>query len=173
MINRILTILVLFITTFATIAHAENLIYFGLGSAEEVTVTDISTIKEKPFAAGYFRDLKNNFIFGFDVAGEGRYLDSTYGQNHFEQATSYNAIIGPKILETETGRLDIGALVGFRNEKIDCPDSYLGFQCYADEDPTVERTLNYGILATYTYTKALVGVRTTGESLQFLIGTRF
>ena len=100
-------------------------------------------------------------------------LDSTYGQNHFEQAMSFNAIIGRKILETETGRLDIGALIGIRSETRDCPDSYLGFQCYADEDPTVERTLNYRILATYTYKKALVGVRTTGESLQFLIGTRF
>ena len=54
-----------------------------------------------------------------------------------------------------------------------CPKSYLGYQCYADRDPDKEYTVNYGVMATYSYKRAVFGVRATGESVQLLIGTRF
>ena len=76
MINRILTILVLSITTFATIAHAENLIYFGLGSADEATAT---TTKDKPFTLGYLSDLKNLNLAAF----------VTFACLHFKQIQNF------------------------------------------------------------------------------------
>ena len=54
-----------------------SLIYFGLGQGDD---SDPYASDSTPWAIGFMvRDI--NGSYGFDIAGEGTMLDSTYGQN--------------------------------------------------------------------------------------------
>jgi hypothetical protein len=55
----------------------------------------------------------------------------------------------------------------------ECADSYLGYECYADEDPTYSYAVNYGALAHLSYKRIMVGARRTGESTQAVLGYLF
>lgn len=158
------------LSLFATAASADVL-YFGIGGAKTGN-PEISDAM--PFSFGYISQAAENTILGFDIAQEGTMLDSTWGQNSaVSPALSVNLIYGYKISDNGTSRLDIGALIGMRQTFSDCPDSYIGYQCYADSAPQTDFTVNYGVVLTYSHNKIMLGLRATGESVQALIGTRF
>lgn len=153
------------------IAAADGAIYFGLGAAQTADPTQNGDV---PLSFGIIGFAPSGLDIGFDFGREGTMLDSTWGQNDpVAQASSFNLILGHKISSTETSRLDIGALIGLRQAVADCPDSYLGYQCYADTAPNVSYEMNYGVVMTLSLQKALLGVRATGESVQAIVGLRF
>lgn len=158
------------LSIFATVASAD-VIYLGAGGAKTGN-PEISDAM--PFSLGYISHAAENTILGFDIAQEGTMLDSTWGQNSVvSSALSVNLIYGYKISDNGTSRLDIGGLLGIRQTFSDCPDSYIGYQCYADTAPQTDFTVNYGVVMTYSHNKIMLGLRATGESVQALIGTRF
>ena len=137
----------------ASTASAESIIYFGGGSAE----TESSTVNgNTPMSIGYLALRDEGAFFGFDIGAEGTVLDSTYSQNNKpSQAYSFNLILGTNISKGEKSRLDVGAIVGFREESKDCPSSYIGYACYANTSPDTEYTANLGAIITYSYNKLL------------------
>lgn len=101
-------------------------------------------------------------------------LDSTWGQDSaVSSAMSFNLIYGANVTKDDKSRLDIGALIGVRESFSSCPDSNLGYQCYADQPPTTEYKVNYGVVVTYAYQSTVFGLRATGESVQALVGVKF
>ncbi|WP_415392214.1 hypothetical protein [Paracoccus sp. SJTW-4] len=60
-----------------------------------------------------------------------------------------------------------------REAAADCPDSYLGFQCYADTDPDTDYKGNFGGVLTVSVDRLTLGLRATGESTQMVAGFRF
>lgn len=115
------------------------------------------------------------YLWGADLAGEGYSLDSTYGQNEAtESALSLNLLWGKQI----SRNFSLLGLIGVRDETSECQQqSFLGFQCYADEDPEVSYTVNYGVHAIYTVSsyqlfrkEFSLGLRVTGESTQLTLG---
>lgn len=148
----------------------QAVIYGGLGSASN----DEGNLDATPFVIGLmFQPAASDYVFGFDIAGEGAMLDSTWGSNEWRQAMSYNFLIGGNLTRSDKFRVDAAVLVGFRETFSDCPDSYLGYQCYADEPPSTEYDLNYGALIGVSFDRVMVGVRATAESTQALLGFRF
>ena len=89
-----------------------SLIYFGLGQGDD---SDPYASDSTPWAIGFMvRDV--NGSYGFDIAGEGTMLDSTYGQNEaIDQGLSYNFIAARKISGESEWRTDLGLLLGKRN----------------------------------------------------------
>ena len=96
--------------------------------------------------------------WGVDFAQEGLMTDRTGGSggvfgdyvpNDTEKAISLNAVAAlPLSLGQSAGEVMLGALLGVRTTRRECPSgqSYLGFNCYADEDPDVSYKVNGGIL---------------------------
>lgn len=129
------------------------------------------------FAVGYLR-LSNahNVVWGVDVAGEGVSLDSTGGNvDKPRRAWAFDFLLGGKLFgySTGSGRIDSMFILGVREKSSTCPPSYLGYQCYADESPTVTYAVNYGAAITWSQENILLGMRVTGVSLQGLAGIRF
>ena len=154
-----------------TITHAEAILYLGVGKAE---VASASNNGDTPFSIGYMNLKDEGAFYGLDLGFEGTVLDSTYGQDNVpNRALSVNLIYGTNVSKTAKGRLDAGVLVGVRQENKDCANSYLGYACYADTLPDVEYGLNFGALVTYSFESFAVGLRATGESTQFLLGSKF
>ena len=155
-----------------TVAPEEtSLFYLGLGSSDD---SDPYASDSNPWAIGFMvRDIDSSF--GFDIAGEGTMLDSTYGQNDaIDQGFSYNFIAATKISGESAWRVDLGLLLGARETSQDCPDSYLGYACYADQTPDAEYEVNYGaVMHITTSGQATFGFRVTGESTQFIFGFNF
>ena len=147
-----------------------SLIYFGLGQGDD---SDPYASDSTPWAIGFMvRDI--NGSYGFDIAGEGTMLDSTYGQNEaIDQGLSYNFIAARKISGESEWRTDLGLLFGARETAQDCPDSYLGYACYADEAPDADYEVNYGIVMHITGGETTFGFRVTGESTQIIFGLNF
>ena len=99
--------------------------------------------------------------WGFDVAQEGLMTDRTGGSadvrydyvpNDTEKAASFNAVVAlPLSLGQSAGEVMLGALLGARTTRRECPagQSYLGYDCYADEDPDVSYKVNGGVLGAY------------------------
>ncbi len=69
--------------------------YIGVSSAEKGNSLKNST---SPFVVGYLRMVDSSDTFrGFDIAGKGTMLDSSWGQSSaVNQVVSYNAIAGQK-----------------------------------------------------------------------------
>lgn len=148
----------------------QTVIYGGAGRNLE----DEAGIGATPLALGVLRQSDaSRLVFGFDLAGEGTMLDSTYGDDEFRQALSFNVLVGAKLSGNAGTRLDAGLLLGMRQTTADCPDSYLGFQCYADQPPEVEYEVNYGAMVGVSTGRVMFGLRATGESVQGLVGLRF
>jgi hypothetical protein len=148
-------------------------VYGAVGKANTKSV--VGTEAPTPFAVGvFYTPTGGKLDLGFDIAGEGTKLDSTYGRvNNVAQALSFNALIGTKLASVGSVRVDVAGLVGARQKSQSCPASYLGYQCYADRAPDVVYTLNYGAVVTLGYRRLLVGARVTGESTQAMLGIRF
>ncbi len=163
---------------FAGLAQAQdagtmrNTFYVGGGKS---TTTDSFANQNTPFAIGFTHQMAGRkTVLGFDLAGEGTSLDSTWGQtNQPVQAMSFNLVFGTNLIDDGRIRADAALLLGLRDSAADCPDSYLGYQCYADTDPTIEYQVNFGALVNVSFNKVSVGLRATGESTQVLFGIRF
>lgn len=147
-------------------------IYISAGSQNE---TGEFKNDDMPFAVGIMAQLPNSkMILGFDLGREGTMIDSTWGQhNDTSQATSYNLLVGANLYDDGLIKMDGALLVGMRESFSDCPDSYLGYQCYADTEPDTEYEGNYGAVITMSYRKVMFGLRGTGESAQVMLGLRF
>lgn len=148
----------------------DAILYIGGGKAATATATkDGST----PLSIGYLTRNKN-VLFGFDFGREGTLLDSTYRQNSAPtSALSLNFIIGTNLFKQEKSSFDAGIILGIRQSTKDCPDSFIGYACYADQDPKVDFKENLGVIAIYSFEKFSFGARVTQASTQFIIGTRF
>ena len=151
---------------------ASNLFYFGGGSAD---TTDPLKNDDTPFVIGFMHQpAGKSVVFGFDLAGEGTSIDSTYRQNkNLAQAISYNFLIGTNVVTTGRFKADVALLVGLRQAAADCPDSYLGYACYADTSPVIEYAGNIGAVVTMSFNNIAVGFRATDQSAQVLLGLRF
>lgn len=151
----------------------ESVVYLGSGSAKGGDSKTVST--KKPITFGYLR-LSNTSdrVWGMDISSEGTMLNSTWGQdNEVKQATSFNLLVGTNLGKTENSRFDTALILGMREKSKSCPPSNLGYQCYADSKPNTSYGFNSGLALTWTYKSALLGLRATGESTQFLAGIRF
>lgn len=130
---------------------------------------------DTPFAIGIMAQAPDNrLIFGADLGREGTFLDSTWRQNEaVKQGTSVNLLVGANLLDAGPWKAEAAALLGVRTASVDCADSYLGYQCYADTPPSTEYEANFGALVTVSYSRMTLGIRATGESTQIVAGLRF
>ena len=155
----------------STTATADGMFYLGAGPDDDNPDITGNTV---PFVIGALAlQDETPFVWGLDFAGEGEMLDSTFGGDSLRQALSVNFLIGGNLGKTETMRVDAAAILGARESVADCPDSFLGFQCYADREPDVEYDFNYGGLISLSFRKVSIGVRATGESAQAFLGWVF
>jgi hypothetical protein len=147
--------------------NLENVIYVGGGSAKE---DGYGNTGGSPATLGYIRQSNTkDFVWGFDVSGEG----PMYHNGTPTKSTSFNIILGQNFLKTGGGRFDAGFLIGMREKSSSCPRSYLGYSCYADTDPSVKYTGNFGGVVTWTQNRFFIGARVTGQSKQVILGLRF
>lgn len=151
---------------------SKHVIYAGIGNAER---GNPNKSDDTPWSLGYLYQAKNSKAFyGIDFAREGTSLDNTSGQNDaIEQGFSLNLVVGRDLNFNNGWGAGIGVLLGAREAGESCPDSYLGYQCYADEDPDTEYDFNYGAVLHLTFKKALIGARISGESSQLMFGVAF
>ena len=130
-----------------------------------------------PWSAGIYARNSNRLVIGFDVGREGTFKDYTADRNGDErQSTSLNLLIGGSFLQSEDFIFDSSLLLGLRPSEKTCPtgQSFIGYRCYADADPDVRYDYNLGVLFTAVYRSGLTaGVRSTGESVQGLVGWNF
>tara|TARA_B100000965_G_scaffold94529_1_gene77211 strand:- start:967 stop:1557 length:591 start_codon:yes stop_codon:yes gene_type:complete len=152
-------------------SNFNSMFYVGVGSASGGENDNDDT----PWSIGVLTDMGNDSIIGFDISGEGTMLDSTYGgYDDLAQGTSYNFLYGVDISENKNDKVHIGVVLGFVETEADCPDSYLGYQCYADEEPDYEHEFNGGGFLTYSFNQSLnIGLRATTNSTQLTIGFKF
>lgn len=154
--------------------HAQErafLVYFGGGTSFE---SDEMVADGTPISFGIASAASNGgTIVGFDFGREGEMLDSTFGGDSFRMATSYNLLVGGNLYSGTSVRADAMLLIGARETFADCPDSFLGFQCYADAEPDVEYDLNLGAVVMTTFDGMGLGVRVTQQSAQAVVGFRF
>lgn len=147
--------------------NLENVIYVGGGSAKEDSYGNTGG---SPATLGYIRQSNiKYFVWGVDISGEG----PMYHNSMPKKSTSFNIIFGNNFHKTESGRLDAGFLIGMREKSSSCPRSYLGYSCYADADPSVKYTGNFGGIITWTQNKFMIGARVTDQSKQVILGLRF
>ena len=155
----------------ATPLLAQSTLYFGGGinnNADELERDDT------PFVVGILaHSPTGNLLIGGDIAGEGEMLDSTYGTNAIRQAFSFNGLIGSTLSQSQTTKVDAAFILGVRETFSDCPDSFLGYQCYADEPPETEYTFNYGALVSISFNNIAVGLRMTEVSTMATVGFSF
>lgn len=150
---------------------ARNSFYIGGGSADRGNALESD---KTPFSIGFMHQpAGRKLIVGVDLGREGTLLDSTWGQNAaVSQATSYNLLVGGNLVETGSFRTDAVLLLGLREETSDCPESYLGFQCYADAAPDTSYKADLGAVITLSFDKVTLGLRATGEGTQMIAGMR-
>lgn len=158
--------------SFAQSNHSDNSLYVGMGSADDSNPYESD---ETPWAVGWVSHSQDsNASWGFEIAGEGTMLDSTYdNDNAIKQAISFNLIGAINLSTAPDWRVDLGLLAGVRQTAKDCPDSYLGFQCYADQPPDTDYSFNSGGVLFIGYELLSIGFRTTGESNMVTLGVNF
>ncbi len=100
-------------------------------------------------------------------------LDSAYAGDALRQALSLNALIGANVYKTSGIRTDASLNLGLRESFADCPDSFIGFQCYADQEPEVDYDFNYGALINFFFESVTLGIRATQVSTQAVLGFNF
>jgi hypothetical protein len=152
---------------------SNHVIYAGVGSAESGNPNES---EDTPWSIGYLYKAKSSSVFGgIDFAREGTSLDNTSGKNNeVTQGFSINLILGRDLhFKNDDWSAGIGVLLGARETGESCPDSYLGYACYADADPDTEYDFNYGAVLHLTFKKALIGARLSGESSQLVLGVAF
>jgi len=152
--------------------NKNNVFYFGVGSSSG----DDDENDDTPWSLGILHNSPtSDRVYGFDISGEGTMLDSTYGgYNDLAQGFSFNFLYGFDISENKDDKLSVGLIIGFIEEEQDCPDSYLGYQCYADESPDNEYGFNGGGFLNYSVSESLnLGLRATSNSTQLTIGFKF
>lgn len=163
-----------------TAANADNdgsnVFYVGGGQTYNSSSGTAKTSEDTPFSIGMLHASKTaNGVFGFDIGREGTMLDSTAGRtNAVKSGTSLNLLFGTNLGKPGVNsRIDAALLLGGRQTTKSCPASYLGYQCYADQDPSTSYGVNYGAVLTWAYSSMVLGLRVTGESAQFLFGGSF
>lgn len=145
--------------------------YIGGGLNNDGATTEID---ETPFVLGVLASSRtSSLLFGFDIAAEGEMLDSTYGGDALRQALSINALIGANVYKTSGFRTDASLILGLRESFADCSDSFIGFQCYADQEPEVDYDFNYGALINFSFESVTLGIRATEVSTQAVLGFNF
>tara|TARA_B100000242_G_scaffold199186_1_gene144085 strand:+ start:161 stop:712 length:552 start_codon:yes stop_codon:yes gene_type:complete len=149
----------------------DGLFYVGIGSASGGDDENDDTT----WSIGFLADMENDSILGFDIAGEGTMLDSTYGgYDDLAQGVSYNFLYGVDVSENKDNKFHVGIILGFIEEEADCPDSFLGYQCYADQPPDYEYGFNGGGFATYSLDENVnLGLRATSNSTQLTLGFKY
>lgn len=147
-------------------------VYLGGGKADS---GDPLENDDTPWSIGVMHQLEGRkLILGGDIGREGTMINSTWGQDDVPaQATSFNFLLGGNMVETGGFRADAALLLGIRESFADCPDSYLGYQCYADSAPDTEYKGNFGGVLALSFDRFMVGLRATGESTQVIGGFRF
>lgn len=153
-------------------AAAQHVLLGGIGNSRQ---SDPNADRSTPWSFGYlYRGANSPVFWGVDIAGEGTSINNTSGySDEPEQGFSFNLLAGRSVALGQTGRLGLGAVLGFRRVGSSCPDSYLGYECYADEPPDVDYDLNAGVTAHLIFRKLFAGARVTSESEQYLIGIVF
>lgn len=170
MIKMKCVVILLFSVLSSNIAFA-NTIYIGAGAASMASTTEAGAM---PFAIGYIGFSEEGTAFGIDFAAEGTALDSTYGRSDTPvQSYSLNFVLGKALKHEASNTLAAGVLVGFRNIRQYCPRSYIGYRCYADQDPHYEYDLNLGGIITYRFNTLVIGARATQASTQLLMGVSY
>ena len=152
--------------------YLDHVIFGGVGVSGQ---SELDKSNDTPWSVGYMYNSEHNNIFGgIDIAGEGTSLDSTSGKyNQVTQGLSFNMLAGKNLNFNQDWRAGIGVLLGVRQTAESCPDSYLGYRCYADQKPDTNYDFNYGGLFHVTYKQVLVGARVTPESYQVILGLAF
>jgi hypothetical protein len=143
----------------------QHVVFGGVGEKG----TDAAT----PFVIGYQYLAPRHWVFGLDIAGEGEQNDNTYGSSSIEQALSFNALVGLGARIGKHTHVGVSGLLGARETGKDCPESYLGYQCYADENPSISYTANVGVVGHIAYRHVMLGGRMTSVSTQALVGVAF
>lgn len=161
----ILTILLFSASSIASTETDTRLWFVGAGNNAEELAPSTS------WSLGFIGENNGEYWWGFDIAGEGYSLDSTYNQNEdLDSALSLNFMWGKEISEN----FILLGVIGARDKTSECESqSYLGYQCYADSDPDVSYGVNYGIHSIYQFEKMTLGLRLTGESSQLTLGFKY
>ena len=153
-------------------SEKNNVFYIGLGTASGGEDEN----DDMPWSLGVLHNSStSDRVYGFDISGEGTMLDSTYGGNDdLSQGFSFNFLYGFDISQNKDGKLSAGAVLGFIETEADCPDSYLGYQCYADTKPDYEYSFNGGGFLNYSLNESVnLGLRATSNSTQLTFGFKF
>ena len=155
-----------------TVDHGAGFVYFGIGPSVEAAETEAGGA---PWSPGFItpRFGSSDITSGLDFSREGTRLDSTRGSEKLTKADSYNALPGVRLKFNPAWRANVAFLPGVREVLTDCPDSYLGYRCYADDDPDVETVFNSGISVMSGWESFAIGIRATDVSTQALLGTIF
>ncbi len=152
--------------------YLAHVIFGGVGVSGQ---SGLDKSSDTPWSVGYmYNSEHNNTFWGIDIAGEGTSLDNTSGKyNQVTQGLSFNVLAGKNLNFNQDWRAGIGVLLGASQTAESCPDSYLGFRCYADREPDTSYDFNYGGLLHVTYKRVLAGARVTPESYQVILGLAF
>jgi len=149
-----------------------NVFYVGVGTSSGGDDEN----DDMPWSLGILHNSPtSDRVYGFDISGEGTMLDSTYGgYDELAQGFSFNFLYGFDISSNKDDKISAGLIIGFIEEEQDCPDSYVGYQCYADESPDTEYGINGGGFLNYSVNESLsFGLRATSNSTQLTIGFKF
>lgn len=173
--NNTIKLIATLIVGSVNLVHAQSLpdvtVYGGTGTNRESAFT--------PWTVGTLftatrGNINGNVTGGFDVSGEGVSVDNTGGTfNGVKQGIAVNGLLGTRQNIGRGVRYAVVGLIGIRRTGERCDRSYLGFRCYADDQPEVSYAVNYGMLGYVSYKKTMVGVRVTGQSTQFIVGATF
>lgn len=158
-------------TSFGALAEDYNhTIYLGGG-----VNTESAASNSTPVSIGYiYNPESSNFYHGVDVSAEGLLYDSTSRRDNVEeQGTSVNYLTGYNFNFSNGVTVSTGVLMGIRITEEECPDSYLGYRCWADREPQRESEFNYGGTVHVKYKHLFVGARISGVSNQILVGYTF
>lgn len=155
----------------AAVSSSERgVIFVGIGSAGN----KVADTQEIPWSIGFLLRQSNDIYWGMDFGAEGTKLDNRSRRiNEIGQGFSFNLHLGTSLKLNGNYRLGVGSFIGGRSTNTSCPDSFLGLDCYAGEDPSVEYAVNYGALVFTTLNQVFLGVRAASESTQFTIGVSF
>lgn len=116
------------------------------------------------------------YFFGLDVSTEGTAIVTETGKRDaLEPAGSLN-YLGGRTAQVNMGGPTLiggGVLLGIRRARSYCPDSNLGFRCWAGFEPEVSHDLNLGLMGYATRNGHFLGARVTTVSYQILLGFTF